>query len=399
MPRKLPLETGRNHLPPPSLSHHLLRGKESEADHSSLWTDIMNVIPNAYRIYLRQASGYFYLVDETGKKPKHISLKTKDLQHAQRLLDARILGRVLPEIAADVGRTFLRGGDPDAASHTWRGVIEECLKCKKRKLPTQKRIENASKDKALIPLLDHPVSETKATDLFEVIRTGGVATNVFLRRFHNFALELGWLHKPILSKSFWPDVEYKPKVAITAEQHQAILARETNSERRAYYQLCWFLGGSNSDVALLKPENIDWETRTVTFVRLKTEAVCHIGFGTECAAVLMRLPQSGFLFPYLSTVRESDRATEFKQRCTGLGIHGVTLHSYRYSWAERAAVAGMPERFAQAALGHGSRAVHRAYARKSKITVPDLEQLVDERRQANLRNRRLSGGDEASIAA
>lgn len=84
MLRKLPLETGQNHLPPSSFSYHLLRGKESEADYSSLWTDIMNVIPNAYRIYLRQASGYFYLVDETEKKPKHISLKTKDLQHAQR---------------------------------------------------------------------------------------------------------------------------------------------------------------------------------------------------------------------------------------------------------------------------------------------------------------------------
>jgi hypothetical protein len=30
----------------------------------------------------------------------------------------------------------------------------------------------------------------------------------------------------------------------------------------------------------------------------------------------------------------------------------VTLHSYRYASAERAKVVGMPERFAQAALGH-----------------------------------------------
>ena len=64
-------------------------------------------------------------------------------------------------------------------------------------------------------------------------------------------------------------------------------------------------------------------------------------------------------------MRAGDRATEFKSRCRQLGIQGVTLHSYRYAWAERAKVAGMPERFAQEALGHNSKAVHKAYAKKS----------------------------------
>jgi|GEM_PF-2461137 len=72
------------------------------------------------------------------------------------------------------------------------------------------------------------------------------------------------------------------------------------------------------------------------------------------------LPGEGPLFPYLSTVRAGDRATEFGQRCRQLGIKGVTLHSYRYAWAERAKVCGYPERFAQEALGHNSKAVHRA---------------------------------------
>src|ERR1035437_5059170 len=56
----------------------------------------------------------------------------------------------------------------------------------------------------------------------------------------------------------------------------------------------------------------------------------------------------------------NDRATEFKQRCDGLKIKGVSLHSYRYAWAERALKCGFPERFAQQALGHNSKAVHRA---------------------------------------
>ena len=40
------------------------------------------------------------------------------------------------------------------------------------------------------------------------------------------------------------------------------------------------------------------------------------------------------------TVRSADRATEFKQRCNGLGIEGASLHSYRYAWAERARSVG-----------------------------------------------------------
>jgi integrase len=72
-------------------------------------------------------------------------------------------------------------------------------------------------------------------------------------------------------------------------------------------------------------------------------------------------------------VRAGDRATEFSQRCQRLGISGVTLHSYRYAWAERAKMCGYPERFAQEALGHNSKAVHRAYAKRALMKIPSLE--------------------------
>jgi len=39
-------------------------------------------------------------------------------------------------------------------------------------------------------------------------------------------------------------------------------------------------------------------------------------------------------------VRAGDRATEFASRCRQLAIKGVTLHSYRYAWAERAKTVG-----------------------------------------------------------
>lgn len=63
-----------------------------------------------------------------------------------------------------------------------------------------------------------------------------------------------------------------------------------------------------------------------------------------------------------------------RRRCEGLGIRGITLHSYRYAWAERAKVSGYPERFAQLALGHNIKAVHRAYAKQAQVTVPPLDE-------------------------
>jgi integrase len=87
-----------------------------------------------------------------------------------------------------------------------------------------------------------------------------------------------------------------------------------------------------------------------------------------------RLPGNGPLFPYLRTVRAGDRATEFKQRCDGLGIKGVSLHSYRYAWAERAKAAGYPERYAQVNLGHNSKAMTRAYSRKAEVEMPSLSE-------------------------
>jgi integrase len=73
-------------------------------------------------------------------------------------------------------------------------------------------------------------------------------------------------------------------------------------------------------------------------------------------------------------MHEKHRAAEFKRRCRRLKIEGVSLHSYRYAWAERARRSGVPERFAQEGLGHGSAAVHRAYAKHANVTVPALDE-------------------------
>jgi len=127
------------------------------------------------------------------------------------------------------------------------------------------------------------------------------------------------------------------------------------------------------DIAALAAENIEWQERVVSFRRKKTAALSVLHFGREVEAVLRRLPGAGLLFPRLAQVHEKHRAQEFRRRCRGLKIEGVTLHSYRYAWAQRAKVCGYPERFAQEALGHNSKAVHRAYARGAQVKLPALE--------------------------
>ena len=54
-------------------------------------------------------------------------------------------------------------------------------------------------------------------------------------------------------------------------------------------------------------------------------------------------------------------------------MEGTTQNEARYAWAERAKTAGYPERFAQEALGHNSKAVHRAYAKRALVKIPSLE--------------------------
>jgi len=171
------------------------------------------------------------------------------------------------------------------------------------------------------------------------------------------------------------------------KEHQAIVARELNLERRAFYQLAWHLGASQSDLAFIEAENVDWESHVISYKRMKTGTIAIMRMDEDMEEILRDLPGNGPLFPYLRTVRAGDRATEFHQRCVGLKIKGVTLHSYRYAWAERAKTAGYPERFAMEHLGQNSKAVHRAYSRKAKVELPSLGEYERQRKLSANGNR------------
>jgi hypothetical protein len=66
---------------------------------------------------------------------------------------------------------------------------------------------------------------------------------------------------------------------------------------------------------------------------------------------------------------------------TSLIGSGVSRRSYRHAWAESALKCGFPERFAQQAPGHNSKAVHRAYAKHAEVTAPSLADWEKDRQE------------------
>jgi integrase len=312
----------------------------------------------------------FYCVDKISGK--RTSLQTTNKDEARQIVEAKNQAERQPVLNLQIAKAYLAGTDNGIATRTWQEALDALIGTKLG--ANQHRWQTAAKDKALLPLLPRVLIETPAELLLGVMQVGKVSTNVYLRRLHNFCADMGWLPWPLIPKRQWPAVQFKEKRAITLEEHQQIIAAEVNPERKALYQLCWHLGASQGDIANLKGEDVDWTNGTVGFTRRKTGVAVIVHLGPESLNLFKDLPAEGPLFPYLATVRAGDRATEFGQRCRQLKIKGVTLHSYRYAWAERAKVCGYPERFAQEALGHNSKAVHRAYAKKALMKLPSLEE-------------------------
>jgi integrase len=320
-----------------------------------------------YRLFRR--NGIFYSVETNLGRQE--SLRTRDKNEAVRLLNARNEAHRQPSINLQIARAYLSASDSEAPKRTWQTVMTEVVKLKQGE--TKDRWGRAILDSALDHIRSVRLLETRPDHFLRVLETGTVSTNVFLRRLHNFALDMTWLAWPIIPKRQWPAVTYAEKRAITLEEHKSLIASEYNPERKAFYQLCWHLGGSQGDIAELAAEDIDWKQNSIGYARRKTGKISIAHFGDEIGEILEGLPNAGPLFPNMRLMRASDRATEFKRLCRRAGVDGVTLHSYRYSWAERARTCGMPERFAQEVLGHNSKAVTRFYAKKAKVRIPALE--------------------------
>lgn len=186
------------------------------------------------RFILFKRAGVYYSQDTTTRK-QH-SLRTKDEADALTLLHSKNEAHRQPVLNLQIARTYLTATDAEVAKRTWQIPMDEITQLKIG--ATVIRHKRAMQDKAFDIIRALPILETNSAHFLRVLEAGSVATNVFLRRIHNFALDMNWLPWPILAKKRWPKVTFKEKPAITWEEHLAIVTKEGNVERRAFYEFC-----------------------------------------------------------------------------------------------------------------------------------------------------------------
>jgi integrase len=331
---------------------------------------------NQFRLFRR--GPVFYCEDGVTRQQK--SLKTRSEAEARRLLDAKNAASSQPIFNLFLAKTYLAAVDPKLVTRTWAEVLERF--CDREHPATRMRHERVVRTKPMRFLRDKRLIETTADDILHAINIGPKSTIVFLRTIHDDALGMNWLPAPILAPKKWPRMKKKKKRAITPQEHARLCEAVGDAEWKAYLQLLWHIGASQSDGANVTNANIDWERMVLSYERRKLAGrdlslpAASLGIGQALEALLRTLPAQGSLFPKIRTLDDRSRACFFWKLCKRAGIEGVSLHSYRYAWAERAKVAGIPERWAQAALGHNSKAVHQAYARNAVVVCPPIDSDV-----------------------
>ena len=192
----------------------------------------MNNMKTRFRLTSRgHRGGMFYCVDKT--TGKRASLQTTNRDEAEQIIAAKNQAERQPVLNLQIAKAYLAGTDNGITTRTWQQALESLTNTKQG--ANQHRWRTVARDKALAPLLARVIIETPGELLLKVMQAGTVSTNVFLRRLHNFCIDMNWLPWPLVPKRQWPEVKFKEKRGITAEEHQRIIAAEVNPERKALF--------------------------------------------------------------------------------------------------------------------------------------------------------------------
>lgn len=152
-----------------------------------------SVVSDKFILY-RRANGIYYAEDKITHQ--QFSLRTRQREQARLLLTARNESARDAMVSREVGFAYLNGADPQARERDWQWVFDQILLG--RSGDTLYRWTTATKDKALDLLRQLKLVDTRPEHFLLVMQRGTVSTNVYLRRIHNFALDMGWLPRVVI---------------------------------------------------------------------------------------------------------------------------------------------------------------------------------------------------------
>ena len=184
---------------------------------------------------LYRLNGIYYA--QNTQNGKQESLRTRDEAAAKALLHSKNEASRQPILNRQIALAYLSATDAAAATRTWKFVMDEMAATKQG--VTRHRYDIAWKDPAFGLISNLPLLETNAAHILKVIRTGTVSTNHYMRRMHNFALEMDWLPKSIVPRRQWPKPLHKEKRAITQAEHEAIISPRAASRPRPTCSRIW----------------------------------------------------------------------------------------------------------------------------------------------------------------
>ena len=140
-----------------------------------------------YRLIFRGIrGGMYYCVDKT--TGKRTSLHTTNEDEARQLVEARNNAERQPILNLQIAKAYMAGTDIGITTRTWHQAIEALMNTKQG--ANKARWLNVTKDRALAPLFPRVIIETQGEFLLRVLQSGTVSTNVYLRRLHNFCVDM-----------------------------------------------------------------------------------------------------------------------------------------------------------------------------------------------------------------
>ena len=152
----------------------------------------------------------FYCVDTT--TGKRTSLGTANEDEARQIIEAKNNSDRQPVLNLQIAKAYLAGSDNGMTTRTWQNAIEVADRHQTGSEPASLENRRQGQGAGHVAAASHHRNQGR-TIVERPANAATVSTNVYLRRLHNFCVDMNWLPWPLVPKRQWPAVEFKEKRA------------------------------------------------------------------------------------------------------------------------------------------------------------------------------------------